>query len=490
MTYHLRLPLLLAAIAALSGCGGDSAPTLPIAVIGQPSDPFASGIRLPVAGQLARAATAEGLVSFDAEGRVVPALADRWIVTDDGLSYIFRLRDGRWSEGIALTGESGREALNQALVSLHGTALGEDLSVIEDVRAMAGRVVEIRLRHPMPELLDLLAQPELALLHKDRGTGPTTAKRDGAVDLLRPLPPERLGLAQPEDWAASVRPARLVALSAAEAVQSFRDGKSEVVLGGTMADYALALGAAGLSRSALRIDPVSGLFGLLVTGTNGPLATPEAREALAMAIDRDALATDLGIATWQPTTRVVPAATPDAPATIGERWIGWDMARRRTEAANRLSRAGVKPGRKTVLRIALPRGPGADALFNLIHADLGAIGITVARVDVGAPAELRLFDAVARYPRVDWYFNQFACAAGRDPCSVLADSKAEQARDASDSAKRSALLEDAEAALTLSNIYIPLGAPVRWSLVRGQLSGFAPNPRGWHPLTPLIIRQN
>ena len=69
----------------------------------------------------------------------------------------------------------------------------------------------------------------------------------------------------------------------------------------------------------------------------------------------------------------------------------------------------------------------------------------------------------------------------------MADSKAAEARAATDPAKRAGLLEDAETALTLSNIYLPLGTPVRWSLVRGDLPGFAANPRGWHPLAPLAI---
>lgn len=134
-------------------------------------------------------------------------------------------------------------------------------------------------------------------------------------------------------------------------------------------------------------------------------------------------------------------------------------------------------------------GPVADVIFTHIKSDFAAVGITAQRVGMTAPADLRLLDSVARYARVDWYFNQFACAAGHNPCSDMADSKAEQAEAESDPVKRSSLLEDAEAALTLSNIFIPLGTPVRWSLVRGQLSGFAPNARSWHPLGPVAIRQ-
>ena len=43
-------------------------------------------------------ATAQGLVAFDAEGRIEPALAERWIITDDGLSIIFRIRRADWAD--------------------------------------------------------------------------------------------------------------------------------------------------------------------------------------------------------------------------------------------------------------------------------------------------------------------------------------------------------------------------------------------------------
>jgi len=41
----------------------------------------------------------EGLVRMDAEGQVVPALAESWEVSEDGLTYTFTLRDAKWSDG-------------------------------------------------------------------------------------------------------------------------------------------------------------------------------------------------------------------------------------------------------------------------------------------------------------------------------------------------------------------------------------------------------
>ena len=41
----------------------------------------------------------EGLLEFDADLRVVPALADRWSVSEDGLRYHFKLREATFHDG-------------------------------------------------------------------------------------------------------------------------------------------------------------------------------------------------------------------------------------------------------------------------------------------------------------------------------------------------------------------------------------------------------
>ena len=44
-------------------------------------------------------AAAQGLVRFDAGGEIEPALAQSWIVSDDGLRYTFRLGATNWPDG-------------------------------------------------------------------------------------------------------------------------------------------------------------------------------------------------------------------------------------------------------------------------------------------------------------------------------------------------------------------------------------------------------
>lgn len=475
--------LVLALMAA--GCGSSSDRAVEVAVIGDPGSPFASGPRLPLAAQLVRSATAEGLVGFDEQGRVIPALADRWIVTDDGLSYIFRLRDGTWPDKIPLTGDSARAALLQAIGSVRGTPLGADLAGIDEVRAMAGRVVEIRLRQPQPDFLQLLAQPELGLMRKGRGAGPMRQSREKRALLLKPIAPEDRGLPQIEDWAEHSRKLRLVAITAPRAIERFNAGKADLVLGGRLADFP-RLDASGVPRGAIRLDPAAGLFGLAVVNPQGFLAAPERREALAMAIDRDALAAALNVGGWTATTRIVNPGSGDDNGTVGERWPGQSLAERRTVAAARVSR-WTKDGKAPRLRIALPAGPGSDQLFARLAEDFKAIGLEAVQVRESAPADLRLVDTVARYARASWFLNQLSCANSRVLCSASADRLTGLALTEPDPAKRADLLAQAEAQLTIANSYIPLGVPIRWSLVSGKATGFMPNPWNIHPLMPLAM---
>lgn len=485
-----RILTAVAAVLALAGCDGAGDDSVfAVAVVGAPASPFEGGARLSSAAQMVRSATAEGLVGFDAQGRIGPGLADRWIVTDDGESYIFRLRDGTWPDGTAISAPQVATALRQALAGLRGTTLGLDLDGVAEIRSMTGRVIEIRLSRPMPDLLQLLAQPELGLLRKNRGAGPMRLKRDGDTALLTPIAPERLGLPQPADWSAGMRPVRLVALPAERAIARFAAGELELVTGGRFEDFPRAAAGAGIARGALRLDPVTGLFGLSVARSDGLLAEPETREAVAMAVDRDAIAAALGLGNgWTPTARIVPAGIPGELLGAEERWAGLSLEERRTEAAARIARWQAGAAEPAALSIGLPEGPGADALFAVLAESLKAIGIEAARAPSAGQGDLRMIDTVARYPRASWFLNQLSCSAGRGACSVVADRRAAEARAAADPATRAALMAKAEEELTLAHVFVPLGQPVRWSLVRGNPAGFAANATGHHPLMPLALR--
>ncbi len=449
---------------------------------------FAKGLRLSEAGQYLRGATADGLVGLDADGQVSPGMAERWIITDDGRSYLFRIAERNWPDGTPLTSETVADAMHRVLKDLRGTSLGLDLAKISDVRAMAGRVVEIRLSTPMPQFLQLLAQPELGLFHKARATGEMMLRRLDGEAILTPVPPEQRGLVAEPDWDERARQLHVTALPANIAVKRFAHDEVDIVLGGRIENLPFA-DAGPLSRGTVRLDGVLGLLGLEVVAARGFLEDPVRREAIAMAIDRDELIAPFNIGGWIATTRIVPPGLAGDLGTIGERWSRLSMEDRRREASRRVSIWRKASGTGEIsLKIDLPEGPGADLVFARLRADLAAIGIVAKRKLVGQRADLAWVDRVARYPDARWFLNQFHCSLHLGPCSPAADARVVEALGAPDEAAGTALLAEAEAELTASNVYIPIGAPLRWAMVRSEVTGFAPNRLGFHPLFPLAIR--
>ena len=481
-----RLALLClpgALMLALGGCGSHSGP-LAVALVGDESAFQSSGARLSPAAQVLRAATVEGLVGFDAEGRVVPAIAERWIITDDGQSYIFRVRDGVWPNGSHLTAQTVADGLRKSLASLKGTPLGLDLAPVDTVRVMTDRVIEINLAAPMPDFLTLLAQPELGLAYAKRGSGPMGLARSGTLARLTLIPPERRGLPAEEDFARRARPIALEVEDASRAVERFNAGEVDVMLGGRIDSLPLA-GGNGLTRGNVQIDPVIGLFGIVVERADGFLADSPNREALAMAIDREALLADFNVAGWQATTRIVSPDVEGDSGSVGERWTGVSLEQRRQTAQQRLARWRLAGHDAPTLRIAMGDGPGSQMVFKRLRADFGAIGVALQRVAENASADLRLIDTVARYGRATWFLDQLTCETLPGACSNTGDAQLAKARRTVDAQDRAALLATAETEITAANGFIPIARPVRWSLVRSGVTGFAPNALGWHSLVPL-----
>lgn len=470
---------------ALTSCGSsvDDGP-VDVVIIGEPESLFQEGVRLAPAAQHLRAATHEGLVALDASGQVIPAIAERWIITDDGQSYIFRLRDSTWPDGEEISAADVRVLLNDNLRRLRGTSLGLDLAKVTEVRAMTGRVVEVRLSAPMPEFLRLLAQPEMGLVQDGGGAGPMITAREEQLGRLSALPPQERGLPARQDWEETSRPMTVRSLPEDEAVAAFANGDADILLNGQLANFPSAqLGP--LSQGNIRIDPAFGLFGIVIRNDDGVLADPQRREALSMAVDREEMIAPFGLGGWQSTTWIVPLELLEPVTTGDERWQDLSMPERRSIAARRIAAWESESGEEAILTLALPRGPGSDLMFEQIAADWRDIGLTIERVDLGERSDLELRDRLARYSSPRWFLNQFNCELDIGLCSEAADALVSQSLTTRDPRAKALLFAEAHSILVREEIFIPLGVPVRWSLVRGTINAYQPNQWGLHPLFPL-----
>ena len=434
-------------------------------------------------------ATAQGLVGIDAEGQTDIGLAERWTVTTDGRSYIFRIREAEWSDGRRVTSQDVARLLTRYLAPTSGHPLQANFGDVESVRAMTDQVIEIRLKRPQSHLLELLAHPSMSLPNRGRGWGPLNARRTNGRIMLVPQPDPfaedadeaQEAVEDPAGWV------ELRGVSAATAIARFKDGSVDGVFGGRMADFPLYVGSR-ISRARLVVDPVPGLFGLAVVNADGFLANDRNRDAVSMAIDRARVIGAFGLDEWSPQASLrlsQKLRAPDADPLL-QAWIDLGQAQRKARAAAIV--AAYKSGGRLIapLRIAMPNGPGSRILFAWVAADLRAVGLGAQRVAMTDAADLRLIDEVAPADDPIWAFRRLSCgSAGGISCSREADLLIKQAEVAADPEERARRVAEAETVMVRYAAWIPLATPLRWSITSPRLTGVRANNRGEHPLNRL-----
>jgi ABC-type oligopeptide transport system substrate-binding subunit/class 3 adenylate cyclase len=111
------------------------------------------------------------------ERTIVPSLADRWEIADDGLRYVFHLRDGlAWSDGTPLTARDVEFGIKRVLnPDAPGSSVaiyfvlenGQDYYLRRNadagrigVRALDDRTLEFRLVAPAPYFLSVMNRPD------------------------------------------------------------------------------------------------------------------------------------------------------------------------------------------------------------------------------------------------------------------------------------------------------------------------------------------
>lgn len=480
----VRTMAVVLCLALSSGCDrADKDGPIAISVIGGPlqlADPERSP--LDAGASLMLHATAQGLVAFDAEGRIEPALAERWIMTDDGLSFIFRIRRTEWSNGRPVTSVEVANRLNRAMRTGGVNRLRGLFGGVERAIAMTGQVVEVRLRRPEPDILQLFAQPEMALFRvkPSQGAGPyrVHSRRDG-VTRLRPKDDAD---EQAETEVSDRKDIRARGEGVAQAVARFSARNVALASGGSFADLPIAR-AARPSANQFRVDPAYGLFGLAVMADSKALADVRARRALAMAIDRPRLVRLFGVANWQPALSTLPLQLDSAAPPAALEWVQLDLAARRARAKSLIDALGAP----VEVRVALPQGPGARLLFAGLAADWQRIGVTAQLVGPRDPADLRLIDEVAPQTAAYWYLSRISCARGL-VCSDAGETALRAASASTDPNERASALAEADAAIASAQPFIPLALPLRWSLVASELTGWRPSAFATHPLRHLRER--
>jgi len=317
----------------------------------------------------------EGLTLSSPEGEVVPGVAESWATSPDGKLYTFALRaDARWSNGDALVADDFVAGFRRALDPATASGAADLLRAIENapealrgelpverigVRALDSRKLEIRLSRPVAYFPDILTNTVASPVHKSALTNTGTSR--SAIDAVT-NGPYRLTQLQPganlrlernaHYWdrnAAAYDEVRyeFVADENAEFAR-FRAGELDVT--NTVPEQRFAE-LAGDPNSGLQHRPTLATFYFTLNTDRGPLLDkPGLREALSLAVDREAITSAITGAGQVPAYALVPDGVWDYSPAVYE-WKSDTREQRLTRAQALYSAAGY--GQQRPLRLRL-----------------------------------------------------------------------------------------------------------------------------------------
>ncbi|QYE35101.1 hypothetical protein KZX46_20690 [Polymorphobacter sp. PAMC 29334] len=489
----------------LAGCGakdGDPGATLRADIVGHETSDTGAPRRAIVA------ATQVGLTSFDGAGQVVPGLASSWRIADNGLSVIFRLRPRAWPDGKPVTATDvvasfrraaqpgSHNALRPLLLGFENGA--EVLSGAKPVSALGvgapvDNVVEVRLAGAMPYLLALLAEPEFAVTRPGVRPPPLGPFRIVDSDKV-PVMLARNPAAVPNPKVTLAGIALTPAEDPGTAIARFARDRTDLVIGHGLAGFGDARLLA--ASNALHVEPSWAVYGYLANTTHGPLADVRVRRALSMAIDRDDLGSRLFGVALPPVLGLVPSLPSERVPALPD-WAISAPAARLDLARQLLAAAGFSATAPLTVTISLPDAREHTMVATEIAADWARIGVrtqTVTRPDTLHAQAIARGDyelALVERSGIDSplaFLLPYTCAAKTAGyCNPAADTIVESAAATADPTAQAAALGLVEVAMIAHTPFIPLFAPVRWTLVARRVTGWTNNAAGHHPLALLGI---
>lgn len=97
------------------------------------------------------------LTNYDPKtGKSVPALAESWTTSEDGLTWTYKIRDTKWTDGHPVTAEDARWTFDKMMTDeAAATANGNFVENFESVAAPDPRTLVIKLKAPQATMLSL-----------------------------------------------------------------------------------------------------------------------------------------------------------------------------------------------------------------------------------------------------------------------------------------------------------------------------------------------
>ncbi len=283
-----------------------------------------------VDGAIVLVNTFEGLCKTDEKEKAIPGMAESWEVSEDGLTYTFKLRDAKWSDGQPVTAQdfefAWKRALDPATAAEYAYQMyylkngeafnsGEVAADEVGVKAVDDKTLEVVLESPTPYFLELTAFPTYFPVRKDvveadpegwtlnmdtyLSNGPFKAVEWSHNDVLK--------LVKNENYynADSVKIDGIdffMIVEESTGMSAYESGEIDY-LEHIPTDQIPVLQE---SNEDFEIQPYLGTYFYVFNVTKEPVNDPKVRRALTLAIDRQAIVDVVTKGGQQPATGFVP----------------------------------------------------------------------------------------------------------------------------------------------------------------------------------------
>ena len=451
----------------------------------------------------------EGLTATDADGTVVPGVAEKW-EQKDATTWTFHLRkNAKWSNGEPVVAGDfvyGCQRLVDPKIAspyastfgiflLNGAEIvaGKKSPDTLGVRAIDPYTVEVKTPYPVSFIPELMSNTNLGPVNKaavDKygrdWTKPGKLVSNGAFMLKDWQVNNKLVLARnPQYWdAAHVQLSQVTYLpveSETSDIKLFQSGDNDWV-------YQLPSGMYPKYKQEfaadMKIAPMLGLRYYSFNNKDPLLKDVRVRQALSMVIDRDILAQRVTADGQIPAYGVIVKGVKGADVTAYD-WSTWPMAKRVEEAKKLLAQAGVKPG--TTLHFALNTSD--------YHKKMAIFAASEWKTKLGLDTQIDAMEFkvllkkrhagdyqiarngwVADYNDATTFLQLVQCGSDQNDngnCNLKADALIKEANESTDQVKRTQLQTQAAKLVMDDYPILPLLQYTTVRLVKSYVGGYS-----------------
>lgn len=237
------------------------------------------------------------LIRVDKTGtKLEPGLAESWTISDDGLTYTFKIRDAKFSDGSPITAEDAAFSLLR-IRDNEGSLWSDSYKVVDTAEAADDRTLFVKLKTPSAPFLSALALPNVSILSKkaveagEDAFGELPTASSGAFIVKEWRRGDRVILEKnPNFWQAD-----RVSLDGVEWISVPDDNTRMLNVQAGELDAAIFVPFSRVEELkkdpnlTVHLDTSTREDHLLINHEHGALAKKEVREALDLAIDKKAV---------------------------------------------------------------------------------------------------------------------------------------------------------------------------------------------------------